>query len=992
MARLCGQALQGGVDLVAGVVRHHAARQGVGVHADAVVVAVLGLDDVAEAERRRAAAGEQSRLAGLPADHDAEHAVAKVVGVYDLFERHREIDGRAEPVGARFRGDFGPDRHRLDAVHLVRLLGFQGGQETGRVAVRVHDVAANQRIDADAQTVGILVPAADLVAEGQHLPTLPEELRAPKGRHDVIPAAERQDEVRRPFYDDILGKGDGEFDQIAPAVGLVGTGVGHDGYGGGCRGTGVHLVRGLGAERQARLRGRCGIAGEIRRAADQGRCRDGHAVGIVVVLLDAVAEPQLPRLLSGHQVGEARHLPLPHGDLEPQLAVGHHGFGERHLDLDLVAERVGVAGLRAGHDLRLLHHRRDAVDAVRGLVRQRPEFPDGRVAAHVLDGAADEGFGDPSDGDSRAVEVVHHNGIGEARPRFAVAGFNEIGLHLARTDLEPKLQFFRVGDVDVLIEPHGDLDHVADGVGAAARRRRGHCDAGHPGRIGILTAVDPMVRLLADGRYGGIECVAGAIGDRPGQGVGREADAVGVAVAHLDAVAVAYPAGVLAGNEFGRALDGIGVGSDEQRERRPDEAPHRLAEGHFQFDPVAGLVRPVAAGRGDDGGALDQRHHAIDPLPGPQRVRIAFRPVPEFVGDGHPAAGDYEAVGVDVALHHDIGEGRGVAFEARPRCRAPVAVEVELDGRGCGTDGLVEADSHHHFLADRIGAGRGWIGGNLHGHRTRRNPVHAMVRVPRQRRHPAVHPAAVLVVPDLAATHGVSVVADAVRVEIAGLHGVLEGERFGAAAVHVGHVPRLPPDHEPEHRLPRNRDRVVKGHLHRDYVGRVDRRVGRPGPGGGSDFRLGRRSRRRRQSHSGDESGSDRPGRKQSNRVVSRAHRRVLLHAWELMDATRPRRASRYTSASIVFGVSVRTLAYGRWFRPDPMGSKGAYAGTAPIRNCSGSGTRDWHRVVWPVWPRGRDQRLGIAAWRPTPTPPQARSERAGTGRRSAPFATPSGR
>ena len=700
------QAREGERRGVAGGVLESAAGERARADADAVPVGVVGLHQIAEGQPGRAIAGEVDRRARLGADGEADGGRAGD-DEYGLAERHLHVDVVVQAVGvlARWRqvgeAHAGDHRRQIVAAAVDAVAGVAGERRQAAVgpsvAHGVLDGAAGERVRGDAHAVFIAIAGLHNVLKLQD---------AVLRRHSGEPGfpggpADAQAQRRLAADENALGEGHLDDDRFANSVAARPRTRGDARRPGGSRRHAVHLVRGI--DRQCAVRANrhvCGGGVVDDLAAGEGVGRNVDAVVVAIFFRDGVAEGQgvggvvlrrEPRRARDHLPATA-HFQLQHRALQfhPLTADNVHfehvrGLAEDHLHFDDLAGGVGVADLRRGGDAQQLDAWRlvvglvgAGVHAVRGLREQRCETaPGGRelVAGAVGDGAVDEGVG--ADGDAVVVVVAGLHGVAELQRRRAAAAVVR-GPRRAPTDGEAQA---RSG-----VHPHrlveGDLhdDHIAGFVHlvGAELRRDGHAGGARRHRV------HPVPGGVDDGRKRGVVA----------QGVGANADAVGVLVARLHGVGV---------GELGRAAR-FQRGLPRQVADGEDEAVLRGATGaqqvHAHADHVAGGVGGILARVGDDGcrGAGGAAVHAMGGLGGeggPAQVRRVVRKVGDRAASER-ARRHFDAVPVIVALLHHVLE-----------CQSPVAAAIrgcEQAGRaGVGADAEVQRQARRVGDADRLG-------------------------------------------------------------------------------------------------------------------------------------------------------------------------------------------------------------------------------------------------------------------------------------------------
>ena len=239
-----------------------AARQGVGVHADAVGVHLAQLHRVVELQPRGAAAGDEPCQPGCWADCQCELRDGRVCWRGGDMHHLVEGDGEANhiaavvgvvvrPGGVRIRGDdhAAGDHPRRTRFHSVGGLRRQAGVCARRgVAGGVFDGASRQRRGErpDADAVRVHVVGDHDVAEDQRVRAAAVMVG---GRGGFRPNGERELRWRAAQHVDHFVELDFDFDGVAEGVGLVNAGVGDDAHvahrGGREVGAAVHAMAGL---------------------------------------------------------------------------------------------------------------------------------------------------------------------------------------------------------------------------------------------------------------------------------------------------------------------------------------------------------------------------------------------------------------------------------------------------------------------------------------------------------------------------------------------------------------------------------------------------------------------------------------------------------------------------------------------------------------------------------------------------------------------------
>ena len=451
---------------------------------------------------------------------------------------------------------------------------------TGPVAALVLDRPAAQRVAGDANPVVVVVVLHDGVAELQsRRAAAGHVLRDPRPLADVQrqhrPALDQHRAVERHRHPDLL----------PGLVGLVRFGLGHHGHRLHRRHHAVHLVSLVRRHREeAAIRH---VAHRVRDAAPGERVRgDAHAVVVRVPRLHLVAEHQGVRAaarrvrrrpgLAAHRKGHGR-------------PTGHvHLFAELQLDLDVLAEHVGVAfarrqNLHAGHG-RPLHVRDHLVPT---LDAASVVAPVNGVAACILDAPPGQRVG--RDADAVPVVVVVLDDVAEHQTRRSAAV--RVG-RSARVRADAERQHRPARHVHDAVELHHHLDHVARRVGpvVAGIRRDGH---GRHHR-------NQAVHLAPAVRSHGVEATFGRVARRvrdaaAGQRPGPDAQPVVVDIPRLDPVAEQERGGAAAGSERRRP----GPGTHRQRHGGLAGNMHFLAESEADLDVLPEQVRVALYRRPD---------------------------------------------------------------------------------------------------------------------------------------------------------------------------------------------------------------------------------------------------------------------------------------------------------------------------------------------------------------------------------------------------------
>ena len=525
--------------------------------------------------------------------------------------------------------------------------------------------------------------------------------------------------------------------------------------------------------------------------------------------------------------------------------------------------------------------------------------------ANVVRGGADAVVGGPLEGRrvvagrdavGVAVAVLHdvaeHEGIDGARARVVgrlPGGFAERELELG----DPRHRHRRV-------EGGGEFDGLGPsvGVGRAPSRRGQERGRGHRQRRELRRhgprAVHPVPGpgvervVVEDGVFvdRGRPDVVG--GPQPERGpLAVHGDAVGVAVVGLHRVAEHQRVGGARARVVGRAPGAL---AERELELGHPRHRHRRVEGGGDVDrlPAPVRVRCACSRRGQERGRGHRhRHDRGRSFQGPQAVHLVVGPraerrVVEDGGEGVLGGADavvgrphegrrvvarLDAVGVEVAVVHDVAEHEGVGgARARVVGRLPGRLaEGEPDLRGSRhRHRCIEGGGEFDGLAPSVGVGA-------------RRAGRAQVRPGGQRKRRgrcghgsrAVHPVPGLGVERVVVEDGAHFVRggadavvgvphegrrvvarlDAAGVAVAALHDVAEHEGVGGARARVvGRPPGGRADRELERRVPRHRHRCVEGGGEFDGLA-PSVGVGRARPGRGHQRRRGHvhvRERRRR--------------------------------------------------------------------------------------------------------------------------------------------------
>ena len=621
--------------------------------------------------------------------------------------------------------------------------------------------------------------------------------------------------------------------------------------------------------RQAGEPARRGVAGAVHDGPAGQRARTGanaDAVGVHVAFAHGVAERQRVGAAAAVIGGALR--PVAEREDDRRVAGDVDDLVERHVHFDVVAYRVGVlretwgAGVWIGADANGLDGWRHGVDAavhqVPG-VRCKPSEPARRgVARGVFDPAARQGVWVHAD--AVGVHFAQLHRVAELQRLGAAAG--DEPCHPGRwADCQCELWDGRVcwrgGDMHHLVEGDGEANHIAAVVGVVVRRGgvgiRGddHPAGDHPRR----PRFDAMGGLRRQARVCARRGVAGGVFDgASGQRRGERPDADAVRVHVVGDHDVAEDQRVRAAAVMVGGRGGFRPNGERELRWRASQHVDHFAELDFDFDGVAEGVGLVNAGVGDDanvphrgGHEVGAAVHAMAGLRGGQagertRCRIAHRVRYGAAGERAGTGGDGDAVRVQIAGDHGVGEDhRGGRCRADAGRLAARAADCKLQRRRARDDDvLVEHDLRRDGLAGAVGVAGGRTGGdrNVPDHRWR-DGFHFVQRLVGEARERAVRRVAGGVLDGAAGERGrAGGNADAVRVRIAGSHGVAEGEGGGAVAGVVGGGARRRADGE--------RDRGVAGHLHHfvERDGDLDELaggVGAAGPGRRTHAHIGDR-------------------------------------------------------------------------------------------------------------------------------------------------------
>ena len=576
---------------VARTVGDVAAGQRTGADAHAVVVEVAGLHGVAEGQRFGAAAGGVRRRPGSGTHRQDYRRLSCDVDY--LVEHDTDLDGLAEPVGValfplldRERCHPGRDAVGVHAVPVLRVDRWEPAVDG--IAARVLDgraVVGNERVGRDAESVLVAVVVVHHVAERQRVGVAARrECRRPRVRADA------QHELRGAGDVDDIAELDRHLDDVVARVFFVGPRVGRDAHGRHDRQHPVHRVPTVGGD--GRKAAHCGVAGRVGDAAAGQRSRaDAHAVVVEVAGLHGVAEGQ--RMGAAARCERRRPGRCAHRQRHGRLAGHMHDPVETDADLDVFAEQVRVALLSRRRDDRNDRRRRPGAgagaDEMVIVGGKAGEVAHGGVAGEVRDRAAGEGVGGHAD--AVVVGIVGIDHVDEVQhPRAAAARERGVAGRRAHRQCHRG----RVGDQHGLVEHDGDLDTVAGVVGAGLGDDRHAYNGGRH-------RVDGVPALLRDCREVEQRRRSRGIRDRAaGEGVGGDADAVGVEVAVDHHIAEPQGVGAAAREVGGGAV----AGADGQRERRFAADVDDLGELDYHVDRIA---FPVGVWRRRDANVGDGR-------------------------------------------------------------------------------------------------------------------------------------------------------------------------------------------------------------------------------------------------------------------------------------------------------------------------------------------------------------------------------------------------
>ena len=582
-----GQAAEAEHGRVAGDVGDRAPGEGIGRHANPVIVRLALADHVGEVQNPGAAAARELGVAGGGAHRQRQRG--RVCDQHDLVEDDIDLDGLADIVAA-CRDRFRYDQHALhggrDSVHGVSgLLRDRSKVEHRRRACGRCDGAARKRVGCDADAVGVAVAVDHRVTEPEGVGAAAREVGG-----GAVEGADGQRELGFAADVDHLAELDLHVDRVVLAVGA-------------CRGGDAHVgdrrADKPGPHGMARVGGQTFevaprfVAGTVDDGASgqrMGSGTDADAVGVAVAIDHRVTEPQSVGAAAGRVAGGARS--GTDQDLEARLAADVDHLVEPHVHGDGLIDPVRVVvGFRADRDLG--DDRRNPVDVrihlVLGIRRQRRNASFGafrRVAGRILDQPADDGV--RADADAVVVAIVGSDPVFEHQ-RVGAAAVGVGGRPGLGADADLQGQLGGVGDVHGFVEHGHEFDCVAETVPGVPRG--GH-DA-HLLRAGAHR-VDAVRAIGGERREVASHDVAVGILNPPaeqGVGAGRDADAVVVHVAGLHHVAKAQLGRAAAVDEGGPPLGA----ADGQRELKPAAAQHkhRVREHEDQVDGIAVAVGPA---------------------------------------------------------------------------------------------------------------------------------------------------------------------------------------------------------------------------------------------------------------------------------------------------------------------------------------------------------------------------------------------------------------
>ena len=510
MAEAAGQADGPARDGVALGILNRAASQRIGADADAVVVHVAGLHHVAERQRLRPAAGHEVGPGVAPANGDDQLRrlpIFVLAGMHQHVEVHREPQLVAEAVvvslacrWAAQNAYAGRSRYDESTPHaMVRLLLHGNdarwiGEDVSCtvldaanfVLCRMHCVRRN------ADAVVVFVLRLHGVAE-------PEPRRPAAGdvqRPSAVGAdgqVEPRETSRATGEVDGLGEGDLDDDVLSPSVGVAAGRCGDDLHALHGRHDAVHVVSDHCPRREP---ADGGIAAQILDGSPAQRVGgDAQAIAVLVAGLHDVAEDEPPgeRTLQGRASGErpwpsARRI-VAKGEIELRPAAHADVVVEVHLDVDVVADAVGVVQAGIGpDDDRLNDLWTDGVHAMARLGAQhRCRDVHAGIGRRILEVAAVEGIGRDADAVVVGVAVLHDvlereaaRGHRRCRRRRdwggggCSDGRRQHGIPRPGADGQAQPELGVVVRLDRLVEIGADFDGVAGGVVAVVARIGGN--------------------------------------------------------------------------------------------------------------------------------------------------------------------------------------------------------------------------------------------------------------------------------------------------------------------------------------------------------------------------------------------------------------------------------------------------------------------------------------------------------------------------------------
>ena len=731
------------VDTTSPLDRAAGKRTGAGSDADAVVVVVAFLHEVAERQRLRATAARVGCLSGPRADGEGQCYFARYVDL--LAERDLDLDCIARSIGAlsRRRGysRFEDGRHcwgaAAAAIHLRIALGRRRVRIPHCLVVAgIDDRAAGQSVRLNAQAVVIEVLGLDGVVEDQRVSAAAGgKRRLAHGGAD----GERHGGLRPGHVDD-FSEYDLDLNRFSgPECIAIPRLVDN-----------LDLVDAwrnailLGVYELILLRVDGGYASRLvhpvvasailHEAADQCVAADADAVVVIVALAHDVAEPQRVGAAAIDVLGVGR--PSADAEHERQLLSGlgyERGFRELHLDLDDLAEAVAAARRPAGNP-RGPGQQRHGIDNV----AVRPDGPVVSVcqrAIGIFYARPHKGRVAWRDADAVIVLVAFLHDVAEDQ-RVRAAAFREDGAAgmFANGEDQPQLFVFvvgRFGDEHGLVEPDLHLHHVALGEVACVACRRGvELDSDHRGRL--RAPVYLVVCLLGERLDAALPCVvlpvvAGAVlYSAASQGVWPNADAIGVRIVRLHLVAK-YERPRAAASGVRRLAR---VGADGQLETWIVGGVDVFVPCDANFDGLAESIGVAVERRAGDRHVAGRGRHGVDEMVG---VVIDAREHPRgWVACGvldsaaHKGIGsDAHAILVLVAGDHDVakrqhrrtgvhesGSAAGVGLAGR---YVPVAEGEKKHRAAAHRNRLAERHFQLDGVASHVGVVRASSGSEGHG-------------------------------------------------------------------------------------------------------------------------------------------------------------------------------------------------------------------------------------------------------------------------------------